>query len=367
MTQQKTWLLYGANGYTGQITAEAAKARGFEPILAGRREDAVRPLAERLGLPWRVFSLDNAEVLTRELQGIALVLLCAGPFSKTSRPVVEACLETSTHYLDITGEIAVFEACHAKDARAKERGCVILPGVGFDVVPTDCLARSLKEALPDADHLELAFAGMNGVSRGTLKTMIEGFAQGGAIRENGRIRRVPLAWRTLEIPFRARTWHAVSIPWGDVSTAYYSTGIPNIVTYMAAPRSMTRGLRLLRPLAPVLGMGLVQRVVKRQIEQRVSGPSERVRQTGRSHVWGRVTNAQGLSVEGTLEAPEGYRLTVEASLECVRRVLAGGIAPGAHTPATAFGARFVTELGCDLRINELPEKGRKPERARAGA
>jgi short subunit dehydrogenase-like uncharacterized protein len=352
MTKSKAWILYGANGYTGQLIAELAKSRGQEPILAGRREDAVRPLAERLGLPWRVFSLEDAQALEHALEDVALILLCAGPFSKTSRSVVEACLATGTHYLDITGEIAVFEACHAQDARAKERGCVILPGVGFDVVPTDCLARSLKEALPDADHLELAFAGGGGVSRGTLKTMIEGFSQGGAIREKGRIRRVPLAWKTKEIPFRGKTRHAVSIPWGDVSTAYYSTGIPNIVTYVAAPRSMTRGLRLLRPFLPALGLGFVQRAAKRQIEKRVTGPSERVRETGRSHVWGRVTNAQGLSVEGTLETPEGYRLTAVASLECVRRLLEGGVAPGAHTPATAFGARFVTELEeCDLRIN----------------
>jgi len=351
LKNMKRWMLYGANGYTGSLIAEEARHRGMSPILAGRRNEAVRPISERLGLQCRVFSLDSPEAVERELEGVSAVLLTAGPFSGTSRPVVEACLRTGTHYLDITGEIAVFEACRARDEEAKRQGCVLLPGVGLDVVPTDCLAASLKAALPDAEFLEMAIAGMGSFSRGTMKTMLEGISQGGAIRENGRIRRVPLAWKTALIPFRDRPRESVTIPWGDISTAYCSTGIPNIVFYMATRKSWVRGMRIIRNIAPLLGIGFVQRRMKAYVDRGAAGPSADVRRKGSTQIWGRVTNKEGRVREGTLVTPEGYQLTVFTSIESVSRVLAGKIRPGYHTPSTAFGPGYITEFpSCDLRI-----------------
>lgn len=347
----QSWMLYGANGYTGELIAEEAVRRGQRPILAGRREDAVRPLAEKLGLDWRVFSLDDAGAVARELEPVAAVLLAAGPFSHTSRVVVDACLRAGRHYLDITGEIGVFEACHRRDAEARERKIVIMPGVGFDVVPSDCLAASLAERLPGADRLELAFHG-GSASRGTARTMVEGLGQGGAIRENGKIRRVPFAWRTAEIPFRDKTRTALTIPWGDVSTAWYSTKIPNIVVYMAQPRKVARVARFVRPLIPLLATGPAQRWLGRRIDKQVRGPDETTRRTARSQLWGKVSKGDR-SVEGTLETPEGYELTVLASLASLDRLLTGKIRQpaGALTPSMAFGAAFVSEIpGCDLRV-----------------
>jgi len=349
--ETKAWMLYGANGYTGSLIAEEAKHRGMSPILAGRREEAVHPIAERLGMNYRIFSLDSPETIAKELENVSAVLLTAGPFSGTSSPVVEACLRTGTHYLDITGEIAVFEACRARDDEAKKRGCVILPGVGLDVVPTDCLAASLKAALPDAEFLEMAIAGMGSFSRGTMKTMLEGISQGGAIRENGRIRRVPLAWKTATIPFRDHSRNCVTIPWGDISTAYFSTGIPNIVFYMSTRKSWVRGMRIVRNIAPLLGTGFVQRRMKAYVDRGAAGPSDEIRKKGRAQIWGRATNKEGRVREGTLVTPEGYQLTILTSLESVSRVIAGKVQPGYHTPSTAFGPGFITEFpSCDLRI-----------------
>src|SRR4051795_5180707 len=171
------FLVYGANGYTGQLIAELARERGERPILAGRSEDKVRPLAERLGLPWRAFDLGHPD-----LHDVQLVLHCAGPFSATSRPMVDACLTARAHYLDITGEVEVFEAVLARDAEARERGVVLLPGVGFDVVPSDCLAALLHRKLPSATRLELAFATQGRASPGTLKTTVESLPRGGVVR-----------------------------------------------------------------------------------------------------------------------------------------------------------------------------------------
>ncbi len=224
-------MIYGANGYTGELIAREAVKRGERPVLAGRNAAAIEPLARELGLEWRAFDLARPD-----LSGVQLVLHCAGPFMHTSRPMVDACLAAGVHYLDITGEIAVFEAVFRRDAEARQRRVTLLPGVGFDVVPTDCLAAQLHAELPDANELWLAFFTRSGVSRGTLRTMIEGAGLGGAIRRDGRIKVVPQMYDVQEIPFTSGPKLAMTIPWGDISTAYRSTGIPNIRVYSSQPK-----------------------------------------------------------------------------------------------------------------------------------
>jgi len=345
-------LIYGANGYTGQLIVEESVRRGLRPVLAGRRAEALATIAAKHGLDVRVASLDDAAALTTMLDGITVVVHSAGPFFRTSAPMVRACLAAKVHYLDITGEIAVFEACRARHDDAKEAGIVILPGVGFDVVPTDCLAARLAERLPGAQLLELAFGGGGGFSRGTLKTMVLGSPEGGAIRKNGRITKVPAGWKTQSIPFRDRRRNAVTIPWGDVSTGYWSTKIPNIHTYLAMPPSAVRMMGLTKLASPVLSIGFVQRFVESQIDQRVSGPSAETRARARMHVWGRVTHADGRVLEGTAETPEGYRLTAIAAVESAHRVLAAAPPAGYQTPSSAFGAGFLETLPeCDVVLD----------------
>ena len=188
------WMIYGANGYTGRLVAREAVARGLRPILAGRRREELEAMGRELGLEVRVFGLDAA-ALDLGLKGVGLVLHCAGPFSETCAPMLEACLRARAHYLDITGEIDVFAYCHQQDARAREAGIVVLPGSGFDVVPTDCLAAQLKRDMPDATSLVLAFEAGGGPSPGTAKTSVEGLGKGGRARIGGEMRRVPLAWK----------------------------------------------------------------------------------------------------------------------------------------------------------------------------
>jgi short subunit dehydrogenase-like uncharacterized protein len=346
-----TWLLYGANGFTGRLIAEEAVARGLRPVLAGRDTHAVSALAARLGLDYRAFSLsDDVE---REVRDFDAVLLAAGPFSATSDRMVQACLATGTSYLDINGDIAVFERIFARAAEAEQRGCVLLPGVGFDVVPTDCVAATLAAALPDADQLELGWGGDLAPSQGTSKATLEILPRGGAIRERGEIRRVPSGSKTLTFPLASRTVLGVSVPWGDISTAYRSTKIPNIVVYAAMPRIAIYSLKLLRPLFALLKLGFVRRALSRIVEWTVRGPDANELATGRTHIWGRVTNAAGESRTATMSGPDGYRLSALAAVEAMIRVLRGDVRPGAHTPATALGAAFVEQLpGCTPIIVE---------------
>lgn len=332
------WLIYGANGYTGELIAREAVRRGLRPILSGRSAEKVEPLARELGLESRVFDLDRPR-----LDGVELVLHCAGPFLRTSRPMVDACLAAGAHYLDITGEIEVFEAVLARDAEAKQRGVSLLPGVGFDVVPTDCLAAMLKAKLPSATELWLAwYAPRAAVSRGTMKTMLEGAGYGGMIRRNGKIVRVPLLFDVREIPYSSGPKLSVTIPWGDVSTAFHSTGIPNIRVYTArSPKAISR-LRKIAPLMTLLRFGPIRRYAQKQADKR-TGPDEQMRSEGRTYLWGRAFNANE-EVTMTMETPEGYEFTVRSALEAVRRVLDEPARPGAMTPSTRFGAELVLAI-----------------------
>lgn len=339
-----SWLLYGANGYTGKITARLAVERGFRPILAGRNAFAIPTLAHELGLEYRIFDLKDSARIASHLHGVAAVLHMAGPFSATSRPMLEACLQARVHYLDITGEIEVFEAAFKREAEAKHAGIVVMPGVGFDVVPTDCLAAILKERLPDATHLELAFAGAGRSSKGTIKTAIEALPKRGRVRVSGKIIQVSFGWKMREIPFPHARRIGVTIPWGDVSTAFHTTGIPNICVYTVLPIAIVKRKVLLNRFAPILGLKPVQSILKKVAVSRAKELSATERQQAFTEVWGEVRNAQGKTVTGRLTTPEGYTLTAESSLAALQRILRGGILPGVWTPAKAFGANFVTTL-----------------------
>ena len=344
-----TWMIYGASGYTGELVAREAVRRGERPILAGRSRPAIEALGHELGLATRICGLDDAAGLAAALDGVAAVLHCAGPFVRTAAPMVAACLARGAHYLDITGEIAVFERhLHPRrglGAPARDAGIAIVSGVGFDVVPTDCLAATLAAALPDAKALELAFAARGGSwSAGTLKTAIEALPHAGAERREGRIVPLPAARYSREVDFGSGARLVVSIPWGDVATAWYSTGIPDIRVYTAMPPAAARRLRRLRLLLPLAGLKPVKRALQAWVARRVEGPDERTRESAHMEIWGEVRNAAGVTVSATAVTPEGYRFTARTAVEATLRTLAGAVAPGAWTPSRAFGAGFLSEL-----------------------
>ncbi|MCG6116833.1 MAG: saccharopine dehydrogenase NADP-binding domain-containing protein [Aquimonas sp.] len=338
------WMLYGANGYTGRLMAEAAVARGLRPLLAGRNAEALKALAEPLGLEWKAIDLADGEALREGLREIDAVMHCAGPFSATCTPMLEACLASGTHYLDITGEIDVFAHCQLQDARAKQAGVLVLPGAGFDVVPTDCLAAQLKRDLPDATHLVLAFEAGGGPSPGTAKTSVEGLGKGGRVRENGELKRVPLAYKVRYFEREGEQRSAMTIPWGDVCTAYFSTGIPNIEVYMAVSPATINRLRRLRLLGPLLGLKPVQQFLKRQVERRVRGPSDTSRERSATWVWGEATNAAGQRVAKRLRTSNGYTLTVDAALGIIERLSEGEVPAGFHTASQLMGADYIERL-----------------------
>jgi len=345
------WMIYGANGYTGELIARDAVRRGLRPVLAGRSRDKVEALARELGLEARVFGLDDPARLLAQIKGHGLILHCAGPFSATAAPMIEACLRAGAHYLDITGEIAVFEHAQSLNERARAAGSVICPGVGFDVVPTDCVAAALKDALPDATHLALGFDSRSSFSPGTAKTSIEGLAQGGKVRRDGKIVSVPLAYRVRRIDFGAGEKLAMTIPWGDVSTAWHTTGIANIEVFIPGSAGMIRGARLANWIRPLLGLSFVQRLLKSRIGKTVTGPDQAKRADQGTYVWGEARNARGESKVARVHTANVYSLTIDAALAVVGYLLQTRPPGGAYTPARLLGADLVTHLPGSSEIN----------------
>ena len=345
-TTDEPFLLYGSYGYTGSLIARAAVDAGAPLILAGRDGGRLRAQSETLGLPYRVAALDDERGLAEALRGVGAVLHLAGPYAHTSRLVVDACLRAGVHYLDVTGEHAVFEALRARSEEARAAGITILPGVGFDVVPSDCLALYVAGRLPGATRLEIAVRGVAGVSQGTARTMVEAAPGGGYVRRDGRLVWVPAGWRSRRVALGRGTAQGWSVPLPDLTSAYHSTGIPNITTYYlgnAATGALLRASRILRhPLAARCWRAIAHRAIGLVIR----GPTQGARGRGEALVWAEASADDGRAAAALLRCPEPYSLTAATALESARRVLAGQgtghpLPAGYLTPAMAFGPDYV--------------------------
>lgn len=339
------FLIYGSYGYTGQLIVEQALREGIRPILAGRDKKKLIAQAEKCNLEYRAFALQETEILDSVLHGVDAVLHCAGPFVHTFHPMVEACLRTKRHYVDISGELSEFEALAVMNDPAKEAGIMLLPGAGFDVVPSDCLAAHLKRRLPSATHYRLYVRGVGaGASPGTAKSAVENMDRQGMIRRAGKLVPVPPAWNVREQDFGRGYTKAVSVGWGDVSTAYYSTGIPNIEAYFAFPENMIRLMRLLRVIGPLVYNRPVKKLLQILIGWFVKGPKEEKRKSARTVFIGEVSDQSRGRAVTKLTTPEGYTCTALTAVEIMKRILGGDLKTGFQTPSLAYGADFILQF-----------------------
>lgn len=339
------FLLYGAYGYTGKLITELAAQYGLRPVLSGRNPEKLQSLAAEHGLEYLALDLNNQAALEAALERFPLVLHAAGPFKYTAKPMMEACLATGTHYLDITGEIEVFELAHSFDSAASAKNKMIMSGVGFDVVPTDCLAAYLKKKLPDAVELRLAYASLRGgISKGTASTVIESMGRGSYRRIDGVITAVPLGEHAMTVDFGPKKLFVMSIPWGDVSTAYYTTGIPNIEVLTSVHPKTYKKVKWQQHFGWLLRSPLVKNYLRKQLDKRPAGPSAEKRQKASSVIWGEVKNAAGKIETARLETIEGYTLTAHTSLMITKRVLEGDFKPGFQTPAGCYGPDLIIEV-----------------------
>ncbi len=345
-------LIYGCYGYTGKLISEHAVSEGLKPILAGRDAEKTKAEAAKLGLPFRVFDLANAASIEENLKDIKVVLHCAGPFKFTAKAMATACLKTKTHYLDITGEFDVFEYMFGLSDKAKAAGILLMSGVGFDVVPTDCLALYLKNKIPAADHLDLALMMRGGgISHGTAITVAENLGESGWVRRNGKLEKVPNGTLIKNIKLDKKRRDGVAIPWGDISTAYRTTGIPNITVYNILPPSVISAMKRSNYIGFLLRWRPIRNFIIKRIKSRPAGPDEETRKTSGSMVWGEVTNALGANARAMLELPEGYTLTALTAVKIVQNILANEPPHGTHTPAGVYGADFILQFDKVKRVD----------------
>lgn len=352
MKTSRLLVVYGSYGYTGTLIVTLCKQKNLQVVLAGRNQEALRKQSDETGYPFEVVDSHDLEGLKRLLQPAALVIHCGGPFKHTAKTMAEACLATQTHYTDITGEYQVFEMLAGMDAQANAAGILLMPGTGFDVVPSDCLAAHLKSRLPSATHLQLAFASTSpGTSRGTKKTSVESLGNGGLIRRDGKLTSVPLGKHVMNVDFGAFHINTLCIPWGDVATAWRSTGIPNIEVYMGATDSMIRNARMSNYLGWLLRLPMVQQYLMKQIDRRSAGPSDEKRERGKSFLWGKVRNASGEERISRLVTLSGYTLTAQTAVLIAEKILAGNLKTGYQTPATCYGPDLILEISGTVRTD----------------
>jgi len=342
------WMIYGATGYTGQLLASRSLARGLSPVLAGRDEARLRRLAAPLDFEYRAGRLDDPAELARLFRGVRLVLNAAGPFAETAGPLVAACLATGAHYLDVTGEPAVFTALRRRDGEARRRGVMLLPGAGFVVVATDCLSAHVARQLPGAVRLLLGISVPASyaarAARGSLRTAIRHIGPGVRVRRGGRLTvpSVPLE-HDFDYGWGPRT--SLAVDWADIVTAWHTTGIPDIEVYLDLEPSERAALLASRLLAGWLRSPLGQALLRAQVQALPQGPPPDDRRRAGCAVVARVEDRAGRCVSARLRTPDQYTFTADAALTVVERVLAGELAPGFQTPARVYGADFV--LGLD--------------------
>lgn len=339
------FLLYGAYGYTGRLIAHMAGTYGISLLLSGRHEEEVRRISGETGFPGIAIDLNDREKLEEALKSCRGVIHAAGPFKDTLKQMVEACIRTGRHYLDINGDIRCFEEIKGYHEDAARAGVMLLPGAGFDVVPTDCLARLVSDQLPDAVSLRIAFASLGSrLSHGTAATMISKLGDGGMVRKAGKIIRRPFGEHALEVSFGSERLFTMSIPWGDVSTAMHTTGIQDIETYTHVKPVVYRIMKWQNLFNPLLRTTWFRNLLRKRIDRQPAGPDDGMRANARSLAWAEVCNQRGDRVSAWLSGPEVYDMTTHAALIIAARVKAGQYTAGYQTPAGMYGANLVLDV-----------------------
>ncbi len=338
-------LVYGANGYSAQLIIEKLIHEGIVPVLAGRNEDAVKFVADKFNCNYKIFDLADEVVTRTAVVEFDFLLNCAGPFKFTANHLIDACLASQTNYLDITGEIQVIEYAWSKNEAAKTAEIIIAPGVGFDVIPTDCLAKNLYNTMPDADSLKLGLLTKHGkISRGTLLTTLEMLAESGKIRRDGKIIDSRIGEYSYSINNDNFKFSGISIPWGDVSSAYYSTGIKNITVFLGVPRKMLKHSTLTKYVRKIISSKLAHNIIARSIKRKITGPTLNERNNAETFLWGKVENKNGDYIESCYQVMEGYNSTQKGAVEIFTKLLKTQNLYGTKTPSMIMGAEYFNEF-----------------------
>ena len=334
-------LIYGANGYTGRLIVEAVRARGLRPILGGRNPDRLEEVADAHSLEFRTARLTDSVELTRLLRNVAVVLLAAGPFSETAPAMVDACLAKGIHYLDLTGECGVFETLFRRGEDARRRATMLMPGCGFDVVASDCLVSHVSSRVPAASHLAIGFSGLVTATRGSLRTMAEQAGMPIRIRREGRFASVPPASMRRRFDYGTGDGWSTAVTWGDVATAFYTTGIPNIEVYFEETININAMLMAGRTFGALLQSPLAQTYMKAHAPLFPEGPTATERAVLTCTIVAEASARDGRTATSRLRTPEAYATSAQTAAAIAERATRGDVEHGFQTPARVYGPDFI--------------------------
>ncbi|WP_213941304.1 saccharopine dehydrogenase NADP-binding domain-containing protein [Pseudomonas sp. dw_612] len=316
----KTLMIYGATGYTGRMAAEHAKAQGLAVVIAGRNADRLAALGAQLDVPYRVFTADAQAA--ESLDGIDVLLNVAGPFAKTAEALMQACIKTGADYLDITAEINVYRLAERLGAQAAEAGVMLLPGVGWDVVPTDCLAMHVARRVQNPQSLRVALQVAGSMSRGSALSVGEIIGAGLLARVDGVLVATPEA-QPRHFDFGDGPALCAPLSFGDLVTGWHSTGIANIAMFVH-----------------ITGDAFPEG----DLSQLPDGPNSEQREANPARAVAEVTGADGSVARSVIETVNGYSYTPTAAVEAARRVLGGDRRAGFETPGRVFGMGFAETI-----------------------
>jgi short subunit dehydrogenase-like uncharacterized protein len=256
------------------------------------------------------------------LEGVGVLLNFAGPFAQTAQPLMQACIKAGVDYLDITAEINVYRLAERMGAQAAQAGVMLLPGVGWDVVPTDCLAMHVARRVQNPQALSVALQISGSMSRGSAMSVSEIMGAGLMARVNGQLLATPDA-QPRYFDFGQGPALCAPLSFGDLVTGWRSTAIPNIAMYVH-----------------ITGEAFPEG----DLSQLPDGPSIQEREGHRARAVAEVVDADGTVERSVIETVNGYSYTPLAAVEAARRVLGGERRAGFETPARVFGVAFAQSI-----------------------
>lgn len=342
-------LIYGVTGFMGELILERAVAEGHARRLfaGGRNPAGTAREAGDYGVEARVFDLDDLDRIVESLEDVDVVLNCAGPFSRTATPLVMACLRSRTHYLDLAGEVDEHLALEARDDEARQAGVILMPGVGFGIVPTEAAAVLACQQLDSPRRVVIAYRTVGEPSRGTLDTVMKSIHKDGVRRMGGVLVPVPPGSDVFRVKSPKVEFKAVLNPWrADLVSVFHSTGVPTITTYSTFPGAA----RLMMKAPGVMEWGFVQNALDNMIAKSSRGPTDAQMDAG-STTCVAVAYAEDQQSVVAIRGPDAYRFTAMTAVECALRV-AESDAVGFCTPAQVCGTDYLFELEGVQRLDE---------------
>jgi len=335
-------LIYGANGYTGKKLAKYLLEQGLSPILAGRGKD-VETFANSLHCQYRVFKVDDAESY---LKDVDIVVNVAGAFSHTQVPLIEACLNTKTHYLDISGEYVDVNRVYQFDDKARAVGVVLMPAVGIFSAPMDLVAKLAAQKINEPTKLKIGFASTGKPSKGSIKTALSKIQSVGVQLYNGEYIETSPASKELAMNIYHKDIGMVTHPWrADLLLAKLSTGINTIETYNGFPSFMVKMMRGKMKWLKVL-------MEKWLIRYLPEGPNEAQQKSALIYAKAIASNDKEETSTAELIGPDAYAFTVAAIFELSKEVVKQPELSGFLTPSQ-LGIKWAKNIdGVLMKVNE---------------